>query len=411
MHRPIAVRPVFIKERLSCAGHITRYPFENGGMADPRPNPSEHYRLVTGPEGSVGLQFMGHIDRHVAGSVLKAVLADLKSDPPRKLTADLNRITYFDDFGALILFELRRFAESRQISFGIVQPPPRVGEILSLTNFAEPQACAPAVAKRRPNSVVRLGDAAITQLYNVRYLVSFLGSVVLCLMHVVVHPRSLRLGDTVLLMQKTGVDAVPIVGMISFLLGLIMAFVSSLQLAQFGASIYVASLVALAMVSELGPIMTAIVVAGRSGSAFAAEIGTMRISDEIDALFTMGISPTLFLVVPRIVAAVIVVPLLTIFSDLFAILGGMVISVSLLDLTATTYLSQTLKSLTLFELIWGLMKSVVFAAIIAWIGCLRGFQVRGGAAGVGNAATSAVVSSIFLIILFDSIFAVIRSYW
>jgi phospholipid/cholesterol/gamma-HCH transport system permease protein len=380
-------------------------------MANPRLNPSEHYRLMIGPDGSVGLQFMGRLDRHVAGGLLKAILADLKADPPRKVTADLNRVTYFDDFGALILFELRRFAESRQIGFGVVQPPPRVAEILGLTNFAEPQVCTPLIPKRRPNLIVRLGDAAITQLHNVRYLVSFLGSVVLSLLHVVVHPRSLRLGDTILFMQKTGVDALPIVGMISFLLGLIMAFVSSLQLAQFGASIYVASLVALAMVSELGPIMTAIVVAGRSGSAFAAEIGTMRISDEIDALFTMGIAPTLFLVVPRIVATVIVVPLLTIFSDLFAIMGGMVISVSLFDLTVTTYMSQTIKALTLFELIWGLLKSVVFAAIIAWIGCLRGFQVRGGAAGVGNAATSAVVSSIFLIILFDSIFAVIRSYW
>jgi phospholipid/cholesterol/gamma-HCH transport system permease protein len=194
-------------------------------------------------------------------------------------------------------------------------------------------------------------------------------------------------------------------------MGLIMAFVSSLQLAQFGASIYVASLVALTMVSELGPIMTAIVVAGRSGSAFAAEIGTMRISDEIDALYAMGISPTQFLVVPRIVAAMVVVPLLTLFADIFAILGGMLISLTMLDLTVVSYISQTIKSLTLFEFMWGLTKSIIFAGLLAWIGCLRGFQVRGGASEVGNAATSAVVSGIFLIILFDSIFAVIRSYW
>jgi phospholipid/cholesterol/gamma-HCH transport system permease protein len=225
------------------------------------------------------------------------------------------------------------------------------------------------------------------------------------------HPRTLRANDTIILMQKVGVDAVPIVGMISFLLGLIMAFVSSLQLEQFGASVYVARLVALSMVSELGPIMTAIIVAGRSGSAFAAEIGTMRISDEVDALFTMGFSPTLFLVIPRMAAAVLVVPLLTLFSDLFAIMGGLVISISMLDLTVSTYIDQTIKALSLFEFMWGLMKSVVFAALIAWIGCLRGFEVRGGSAQVGNAATSAVVSGIFLIILFDSIFAVIRSYW
>jgi phospholipid/cholesterol/gamma-HCH transport system permease protein len=201
------------------------------------------------------------------------------------------------------------------------------------------------------------------------------------------------------------------VGLISFLLGLIMAFMSSVQLQQFGANIYVASLVSLAMVRELGPIMTAIIVAGRSGSAFAAEIGTMKISDEVDALFTMGFDPTRFLVVPKIVASVITVPILTLFSDLFAIGGGLVVGVFMLDLTTNAYMTQTLKTLTLFDVFWGFLKAAVFALLIAGIGCLRGFQVRGGAAEVGQATTSAVVSSIFLIILADSVFAVILRYW
>lgn len=212
-------------------------------------------------------------------------------------------------------------------------------------------------------------------------------------------------------MQKTGVDALPIVGLISFLLGLIMAFMSSFQLEQFGANIYVASLVSLSMVRELGPIMTAIIVAGRSGSSFAAEIGTMKISEEIDALFTMGFDPTRFLVIPKIIAAAIMVPFLTMFSDLFAILGGLLVGVSMLDLTANAYITQTIKTLTLFDIFWGLLKSLIFALLIAWIGCFRGFRVRGGAAAVGQATTSAVVSSIFLIIVTDSIFAVILRYW
>ena len=374
-------------------------------------NASEFYKLISGPDGVFGLQLMGRIDHHCAAALIRSLKNEIRERRPTRITADLNRITYFDDFGVLVLSELRRHLGERNISFSLIQPPPKVGEVLTLFNFADPNACRPATPKKRDNPIVRLGDAFLHHLYHIRYLVSFLGSVVLCMVHVLRHPKDLRFSDTLDLMQKTGVDAVPIVGLISFLLGLIMAFVSSLQLKQFGASVYVASLVALSMVSELGPIMTAIVVAGRSGSAFAAEIGTMRISDEIDALFTMGISPTLFLVVPRIAAAVVVVPLLTIFADLFAILGGLVISVSMLDLTVSTYISQTIKSLNMFEFSWGLMKSVVFAALISWIGCLRGFQVRGGASGVGNAATSAVVSGIFLIILFDSIFAVIRSYW
>ena len=369
------------------------------------------YHIVASEDGAIGIQFVGRIDHLRAAGLIKNLLQEITSRQPKKVTVDLNRTTYFDDFGVLVLSELRSYLADHRIPFSMIQPPPKVGEVLSLTNFEDPDACNLITSKRRENFILRLGDSAIEEAYNIRFLVSFLGSVALCMGRTIIHPRMLRVNDTIALMQKTGVDAVPIVGLISFLLGLIMAFVSSLQLEQFGASIYVASLVSLAMVSELGPIMTAIVVAGRSGSAFAAEIGTMRISDEIDALFTMGISPTQFLVIPRIVAAMIVVPLLTLFADLFAILGGMVISVTMLDLTVVTYVGQTIKSLSLFEFMWGLMKSLVFAGLVAWIGCLRGFQVRGGASEVGNAATSAVVSGIFLIILFDSIFAVIRSYW
>ncbi len=368
------------------------------------------YHVVASGNGAIGIQFIGRIEHSQTARLIKRLRDEIDSRRPEKVTVDLNRMTYFDDFGVLVLTELRHYLSERNIGFRIIQPPPKVGEVLSLTNFDDPDTCRLITNKPRANFVLRLGNSAIEEAYNIRFLVSFLGSAAMCLARVFVQPRLLRVNETISLMQKTGVDAVPIVGLISFLLGLIMAFVSSLQLEQFGASIYVASLVALSMVSELGPIMTAIVVAGRSGSAFAAEIGTMRISDEIDALFTMGISPTQFLVVPRIVAAMVVVPLLTLFADIFAILGGMLISITMLDLTVVTYISQTIKSLSLFEFVWGLMKSVVFAGLVAWIGCLRGFQVRGGASEVGNAATSAVVSGIFLIILFDSIFAVIRSY-
>jgi phospholipid/cholesterol/gamma-HCH transport system permease protein len=190
-----------------------------------------------------------------------------------------------------------------------------------------------------------------------------------------------------------------------------MAFTAAVQLEQFGANIFVASLVSLMMTRELGPIMTAIIVAGRSGSAFAAEIGTMKVSEEVDALFTMGFDTVRFLAVPKIVATVLVVPLLTLFSDLFAILGGLVVGVFMLDLTVNSYVAQTIKTLSLFDVFFGLSKSAVFAFLIAWIGCFRGFQVKGGAASVGESTTSAVVSGIFLIILSDAIFSVILRYW
>ena len=287
----------------------------------------------------------------------------------------------------------------------------KVNDILTVLDFNRLGARKPFVKIRSQGIFIRLGEALFDVAQDMRYLVSFIGSVFLSLTYVFMHPKSLRTEETFLCMQRTGVDALPIVGLISFLLGLIMAFMSSIQLRQFGANIYVASLVSVAMTYELGPIMTAIIVAGRSGSSFASEIGTMKISEEVDALFTMGFDPTRFLVVPKIISAFIMVPILTLFSDVFAILGGLVVGVFMLDLTTIAYINQTFKTLTLFDVFWGVMKSGIFAVIIAWIGCLRGFQVRGGADSVGRATTSAVVSSIFLIIVVDSIFAIIHIYW
>jgi phospholipid/cholesterol/gamma-HCH transport system permease protein len=194
------------------------------------------------------------------------------------------------------------------------------------------------------------------------------------------------------------------------LVGVVMAFMSALQLKQFGADIYVASLVGIAIVKELGPMMTAIIVAGRSGSAFAAEIGTMMVNLEVDALVTMGFNPVRVLAFPKALAAMLVVPLLTMYSFIFGIGGGMLVGVLGLDLTVYTYMQQTLKAITMFDVVSSLVKSAVFAILIAGIGCQRGFQARGGAEAVGSMATSAVVSAIFLVIVADSAFAVVLHY-
>jgi len=369
------------------------------------------YEVHRSEAGDIRIELKGKFDVGTAPAMRRRLAASLGSHNGDRVVIDLSQVSHLDDFGALLLSDLRQRVEAGGRSFSLDRVPETVGQILSLVHFDDETVCRPLPRKERPNAVVRFGQTVLRHAFNTRYMVSFLGSALLALFSVVVRPRRLRWGDTLIQMEKTGVDALPIVGLIGFLLGLVMAFTSALQLEQFGANIYVASLVALAMVSELGPIMTAIVVAGRSGSAFAAEIGTMRISEEIDALFVMGFHPTLFLAVPRIVACILVVPLLTLFADLFAIAGGLVVGVFMLDLTPHSYIAQTMKTLTLFEVNWGLLKSVVFAALVSWVGCLRGFQARGGAASVGNAATSAVVTAIFLIILFDSVFAVIRSYW
>ena len=353
----------------------------------------------------------GSLDVDTAAPALKKLTAELKQNSFTALVIDLEGIDGIDDYGALILDELRKALNIPSARFKIINPPEKFNETLSRVMQVDDNQCEIASRKTNLNPIAQLGESTITILTGLKFFVAFIGSIVLAIARIIKKPKSLRLGDIVRHMKTTGVDALPVVALISFLLGLIMAFMSSLQLQKFGANLYVASLVSLAMVSELGPIMTAIIVAGRSGSAYAAEISTMKISEEVDALVTMGFDPTLFLAIPRIAAAVVVVPILTQFANLFAISGGLLIGVTMLDLSATSYISQTIKTLTLFELMWGLSKSFVFAIIISAVGCLRGFQAKGGASSVGHSATSAVVTSIFLIVLIDSFFAVTRSYW
>ena len=369
------------------------------------------YELSEDSEGNVTLFIRGSINASNAASLVGELRPVLQDSLPLSFAVDLGDTTYMDDYGVLALSELREIVTQGKGEFQLNNVGEETRDLLSILDFEYIGAKVPIVTKSTPGIFVRLGEATFRIAGDIKYLVSFMGSVFLSLIHIFLHPKSLRADDTFMCMQKTGVDALPIVALISFLLGLIIAFMSSIQLRQFGANIYVASLVSVAMTYELGPIMTAIIVAGRSGSSFASELGTMKISEEIDALFTMGFDPTRFLVIPKILSAAVMVPLLTLFSDLFAILGGLMVGVFMLDLTSAAYLNQTFKTLTLFDVFWGIMKSAVFAVIIAWIGCLRGFQVRGGADSVGQAATSAVVSSIFLIIAVDAIFAVIHIYW
>ncbi len=371
---------------------------------------SGSYEISIKEKGKISICLIGRIDVETTPTILEKLLPEVKSHSFQSVIIDLHHVSYFDDFGALVVSELKKIALADSAKFSIINARSKTKEILSIVNFDTDEKIISLTKKDSSNFIINSGEVTLQTLFNIRYMISFLGSVIISFGHIILNPKFLRLNDTISCMEKTGVNAIPIVALISFLLGSVMAFMSSLQLEQFGANIFVASLVSIAMVSELGPIMTAIVVAGRSGSAFAAEIGTMKISEEVDALFIMGFAPTVFLAVPRMLALIIVLPLLTLFSDIFAIAGGLLVGITLLDLTTSSYIAQTLKTLTLFEVVWGMSKSVVFAALIAWIGCLKGFQTKGGSDSVGNSATSAVVSSIFLIILFDSIFAVARSF-
>ncbi|MCF8035954.1 MAG: MlaE family lipid ABC transporter permease subunit [Desulfobacteraceae bacterium] len=370
---------------------------------------NEYFDLREDAEGTLTVFFRGRLDMPNAGACLQHLTSEVKARTPRRLAVDLGRVTRMDDYGAMVIMRLMHQLGLTRDRLELKNTSEDHRKTLSLIDFGQPE-CDIGPRKSR-NFIVQLGDSTISALRGAAFFTEFIGAMVYSTLRVAKRPGSFRINDAIGHMKTTGVDALPVVGLISLLLGLIIAFMSSLQLSQFGANLYVASLVGLAMVSELGPIMTAIIVSGRSGSAYAAEISTMKITEEIDALSVMGFDPNLFLVMPRMIAAMVVVPLLTVFSSIFAIAGGLVIGVTVLDLSPAAYIGQTVDSLTLFELMWGLSKSLIFAVIIALTGCLRGFQARGGASAVGNAATSAVVTSIFLIILFDSIFAVIRSFW
>ena len=219
--------------------------------------------------------------------------------------------------------------------------------------------------------------------------------------------KKLRWGATFVQMVRIGVDSVPIVGIIAFSVGLIIAMQAAYQLKRFGAMIYVADLVSVSMCRELGPLITAIIIAGRSGSAIAAEIGTMKVSEELDALKTMALNPIGFLVAPRMLAMMIVVPCLTILADFVGIGGGFVLAVSSLKLSFIAYFNETVAALFAKDFITGLIKSFFFAIIIAQVGAYQGFNVQGGAEGVGKSTTTSVVVSIFLVIMADLLFTML----
>lgn len=235
----------------------------------------------------------------------------------------------------------------------------------------------------------------------------FMGNCTLSVAALLRHPGRFRWSDCFAQMQLCGAHGLPIVGLISFLVGVILAYQSAVLLRQFGADIYVADLIGIGVVREMGPMMAAVVLAGRTGAAFAAEIGNMKANEEIDALETLGLDPVQFLVLPRLLALQLMMPLLALYANALGILGGLVIAWGVLDLPPITYWIETKGVLDLSDLSTGLIKSVVFGGLIGFAGCLRGLQADRSAAGVGKAATSAVVTGILCIILADAVFAVL----
>ena len=259
---------------------------------------------------------------------------------------------------------------------------------------------------RNTHTSEQLGQAVVRIYDDVCEQMSFLGELTASAFSLLVRPGRLRLRDTMLHFERAGIDALPITVLIGFLLGLILAFQSAAALRQFGVEVYVADLIAIGLFRELGPLITAIILAGRSGSAFAAEIGTMKVNEEIDALTTLGLPPVVFLALPRVIAATLVMPILSIFAVIAGLIGGVVVLGSV-NVPAATYWQHVVASASLNNILLGLLKSAVFGLLVGLVGCSHGLQTGRTADAVGRAATAAVVGSLILITLFDGIFAVL----
>ncbi len=348
-----------------------------------------------------------------SGSLLLQDGAELWSLLERRIAAqpaesalhfDLTGVTRVDGAAMAILVHARAELSRKQVACEFQGGSPSVQALVRLYRG---DAQVRPERRRRPRSTFeQIGDATINLLHEGKLALAFLGQLVVELKGVLRSPRTGNFREVPSIMERTGADALPIVLLINFLVGLVMAFQASVQLKRFGANILVADLIGISMTRELGPLMTAIVLCGRSGAAFAAELGTMKVNEEIDALRVLGLSPMRYLVLPRMLGMFLVLPLLSLFADLMGIAGGLTVGITRLDLTTTAYLRQTLHAVKLWDVYSGGIKSGVFAIAICLIACHQGLAATGGAESVGQRTTAAVVAGLFTLILIDAIFTV-----
>jgi len=359
-------------------------------------------------QGECTIVIGGRLDSTSTGSIWQESMEILEQASTKRIIIDASGIDYCDGSGIGLLMGLHRHQRK---TGGELEIKGLRTEFQKLMDMFDPKDFEGFQVEKpkKVNLADEVGRATYTIWDNIRTQIAFLGELVVALVSAVGNPRRVRWKDAFLIAETGGVNALPIIALISFLIGLIMAFQAAIPMRQFGAEIFVADLIALSTLRELGPLMTAIVMAGRTSSAFAAELGTMKVNEEVDAMTTMGLDPVRFLVVTRVLAILIMMPLLTIFSNLLGIMGGSVVLLSL-GYPLVTYIDRIILSASYVDLLGGLIKSLAFGLIVAGIGCSRGLQTRTGASAVGVSTTKAVVSGFILIIITDGIFSVVYFY-
>jgi len=336
---------------------------------------------------------------------LEQRLADLSWPEGRDLVVDASAVSALDTSGAWLLQRTLRALEKDGRTVRVQGLSPKFDSLLQLIRARELAAETPVTTQ--PGMLARLGERVWAGVPGTAGYLSFVGESFIVLLRACVHPRRLRWRPILHNLQIAGVDALPITGLLSFLMGIVIAYQGADQLQRFGANIFIADLVGLAMLRELSPLMTAIIIAGRSGSAYTAQIGTMKVTEEIDALRTIGVAPQELLVLPKVLALIVALPLLTVYTDVMGVLGGMIMAQSKLDVSFGSFLERLDEAISLSSYVVGVSKAPVFAMIIALVGCYRGFQVTGSAESVGKQTTLSVVQSIFLVIVTDALFSIV----
>jgi phospholipid/cholesterol/gamma-HCH transport system permease protein len=348
----------------------------------------------------------GTLDARTLPPIWPGARAAVRENGASPLRVDAGGVTYCDGSGIAFLVDLLREGTRQGGRVTITNLAPRFAELLGQFDHAalDDEALTP---RAPPLSLIeQLGRASLQLAADLRQQTDYLRRVLGCLSYQLTHPSAVRWKEVLGVAEQTGVNGLPVVTLIAFLMGVVLAYQAAVPMRQYGAEVLVANLIGLSMLRELAPLMTSIVLAGRTGAAFAAEIGTMRVNEEIDALTTMALDPLRFLVVPRLLATMFVTPLLTIFAGIVGLIGGGLVMLSF-DIPLVTYFKQIMGVVSIGDFTGGLFKSTVFAFLVAAIGCLRGLETVGGPQAVGQAATRAVVSAIVMIVVFDGLFAVL----
>ncbi len=354
------------------------------------------------------IQCTGEFDVHGV-ALIDPKKWDLKS-LKKSINIDFSQVEKIDTAGAFLFNQLFQALKQRQINYHLTGLNPKQNDLIEFVAERAKLLNWQPVKKTKTNPFHRLGELAVAKYWQVIDWLAFVGEIAVLILQLLIKPLQFQWRAFIQVIQITGFNALGIVGLLSFLIGVVLAYQLGLQLQTYGANIYIVYLVGLAVLREFAPLITAIIVAGRTGAAYTAEIGTMVINQEVDAIRTFGLSPVQRLALPKIFGLVVALPLLTIWADILGILGGMMMAKNMLGISYTTFLitfPQEIDKTTFFV---GMVKTPIFALTISIVGCLQGFRVAGDAESIGRQTTKSVVQSIFMIVIIDALFSVYFSW-